>query len=414
MNPFPEVFCKGGPSLRSRIAQMRYLGTLPDTEEVTGFDQKQVQTSPAATFERGFGLSQPGAVAGFQQMPVIKIPSPPLLRGGLLTKVAYQARSLVNESNTHRSQTSRPGPKAVVLKSRSPSPAVAKTAETSAKRPIRRPESTPIDCPDLPTSLQSSVMDSQAMARPRNVLNLSLPAKLLAGLATPQPFTRYLLGTSTLSPRLKTLLSESPILGHALEDSERKVSLKTALKDVFGREDFLTGRIAAYHHCVSRDYYLIRLGEAVPLSLCCSSVILAQFSCSSEGRLLCTGPCCSHRTLHTFYLSGKTCDLLWGKEQGLSEEVSKAISRQIQTGSYRSRSLRTEARSRKEEAIPSKKHRNWRGIQQGNRPPLTILTHTRGYRFRLKVDLKTYRRSSDSPVYRSVFPSNPLSSSILA
>ena len=401
MNPFPEVFYKGAPSLRSRIAQMRYLGTLPDTEEVTGFGQKEVQTSPAATFDKGFGLSQPGAVAGFQQRPaVIKIPSPPLLRGGLLTKVAYQARDL--GSNTHRSQTSKPGPKAVALKSRSPSPAVAKTAETSAKRHIRRPESTPIHSPHLHTGLLSSQVHSAAVSQQRHGLNSSLPAKLLTGLITPQPFSRYILGPSTFSPRVKTLLSTSSILGHALEDSDRKAGLKAALKDVFGREDSVVGRIAAYHHCESRDYYLLRLGEAVPLSLCCSSVILAQFSDSSEGRLLCTGDCCVQRTLHVFYVAEKTWGLLWEREQGLSEEVSKALSREIQTGSYRSRSLRTEARSRKKGPVVSKLT-----LQQGSRP-LNILTHTRGFRFRLKVNLKAYRRSSDSPAYRSVFPSHPL------
>ena len=64
--------------------------------------------------------------------------------------------------------------------------------------------------------------------------------------------------------------------------------------------------MAAYHHSESRDYYLLRLGEAVSLSLCCSSVVLAKFP-----------DCCVHRTLHAFYIAEKKWGSLW--ERGLTE-----------------------------------------------------------------------------------------------
>lgn len=413
MNPFPEVFCKGGPSLRSRIVQMRYLGTLPAAEE--GFGQKEVQTSPAATFDKGFGLAEPGKPAGTLQRPVIKIPSPALLCTGLLTKVMYQDRRPAH--NTHRSHTSKPGPKAVSLKSRSPSPAVAKTAETTAKRYTRRPESTPIDRTNLRTTLHSSIIDdSLVKSTPRDALNLSLPEKLTAGLAPLRPFQRYSLGPSTLSSKMRMLLSNSSNFGHLLEDFERKSALNTALKDVFGLEDSISGRAAAYHHCESKEYYILLIGEMVPLSLCCRCAILAQFTSSYTGLLLCTGDHCPHRHLHSFTISENVGNLLWTKEESdMSKVISKALSKQIQTGSYRSRSLRTEARNRKEEPVIRGKFRDWGGVGQGsNRPYISVLTRNRGFRIRFRGNVNSYRRSSDSPVSRSIFPPNPLSTSILA
>ena len=146
--------------------------------------------TPPATFNKGFSLAQSQA---FTKACCHQDPFDPLLRGGLLTKVAYQTRGRFQGSNTRRSQTV---PKAL------PSP--------TAKPPIRRPESTP--------------------STPLPYTQVSNPAK-----CTPQLYL-----SRDMLP-IRVYLRNCSILCHTLEDSYQKAGLKAALQDGFGREDSVVG-----------------------------------------------------------------------------------------------------------------------------------------------------------------------------
>ena len=372
MNPFPEVFSKGAPSLKSRIAQMRYLNNFTYKEQFP--EQKEAQTSPNLTRAIGFIIPRPShrpPDSGIKR-PVIKIPSPPLLNAGLLTKVAYNTPAETRK-NTYTGRSEKNTGKVVILKSRSPSPVYVKTAEMKRKRSTKRPESTPLGLNSTSNAaVVASFRQHTSLPRSRKALNLSLPSRLLSSLL--QPFSEFVLGSSEVDMKGKTIQTIAPILGHVLEDQEKKAKLTEMVEELYGVKEEKVEKIAAFHHCGSKDYYVVLLGRRVPLSVCCNCIILAQVSVGSEGQLLCTGSFCSQRILHKFGVSEEIHRLLWGTGEEDQTAVSKAISRQIQTGSYRSRSLRTEAR-KNDVSI----RRQWHASVFLPRTPRTFLSRHRAY-----------------------------------
>jgi len=160
---------------------------------------------------------------------------------------------------------------------------------------------------------------------------------------------RYVLGEAQMPPQFALPLAYCQTLGHPVAKTE----IKEVIWQIVGRLFKHVGKFRLSQQGETADFYALSLGEWAPVSECCGAALLVQLCRQAGGKVLCTARQCYIRHLHNFLLSVAERERLWSEAGPQSTESrSKAVSMEIQKGSYRSRSLRAQ-RPQSERPTPS-------------------------------------------------------------